>query len=373
MTLACFELAKILIIDDEEANVRLLERILHQEGFYNLTLLTHPAAVLQTVVAMQPDLILIDLHMPDLDGFQVLESLRSVIDPALPIPIIMLTADTTPHVRWRALGLGAKDFLIKPFDMVEVVFRIRNLLETRSLHMYMYEHNAQLEQQVQERTQHLEEAQDELLARLALTAEYRDDDTGMHSQRVGKLAGQIASQLGLTDEEVDWLQRAAPLHDLGKVAVPDHILLKPSSLTMQEFIVIKQHSTIGAKILADSQFPLLKIAAEIAYSHHERWDGEGYPCGLAGTAIPLRGRIVAVADAFDVMTHTRPYKTAVSIEAAANELRRNSGTQFDPTIVDACFAVLIEDLLLDAHYGLKSDFTRSVSSNVHAPVLLARA
>ncbi len=236
----------------------------------------------------------------------------------------------------------------------------------------MYQHNTQLEEQVRDRTQHLEDAQTELLARLALTAEYRDDDTGMHSQRVGAMAGQIARQLGLSAAEIDQIQRAAPLHDLGKIAVPDHILLKPSSLTLQEFIVVKQHTTIGAKILADSQFPLLQIAAEIAYSHHERWDGLGYPCGLAGAAIPLRGRIVAVADAFDVMTHSRPYKTAVSVEVAASMLRQNSGTQFDPTIVDACFAVLIEDLLLDAHHGFKSQFAHSLPSTMYAPTLLTR-
>jgi putative two-component system response regulator len=212
--------------------------------------------------------------------------------------------------------------------------RVRNLLETRFLHLRLSNQNEALEELVGERTQELREAQREVVARLALAAEYRDDETGQHALRVGRLAERIALELGLPADEALRIGQAAPLHDVGKIGIQDLILLKPGKLTPDEYGVIKRHTTIGAGILCGSRSPLLQLAEAIALYHHERWDGGGY-AGLAGETIPLEARIVAVADAFDVMTHSRRYRAALAREAALAEIERQSGKQFDPAITAA--------------------------------------
>ncbi|MGH2371927.1 MAG: HD domain-containing phosphohydrolase, partial [bacterium] len=235
----------------------------------------------------------------------------------------------------RALAGGAKDFLTKPVDATEVVLRIRNLLETRMLHLQLQDQNEILEEKVLDRTRELEQAQIEILERLALAAEYRDDDTGQHTYRVGETSGHIARALVLPDAQVELIRRAAPLHDVGKIGIPDNILLKPGKLTPDEFEVMKTHTTIGVRILSGSKFPLLQLAREIALAHHERWDGAGFPEGLTGEAIPLEARIVAVADAYDAMTSNRPYRKALSREEAWGILWDGAGTQWDEHIVEA--------------------------------------
>ena len=330
--------AVILVVDDQETNVLLLEKLLKQTGYENVTSTTDSRRVLPMFLALQPDIVLLDLHMPHLDGYAVMEQLGPRIPRGTYLPLLVLTADITPQAKQRALKLGAKDFVTKPFDHAEVLLRIANLVETRRLHLQMRNQNALLEEKVKMRTQDLEEARIEILERLAVAAEFRDDDTGQHTHRVGRTAGLIALSLGWSDDEAELLRRAAPLHDVGKIGIPDSILLKPDRLTEDEFERMKEHTLIGARILSGSRFKLLQLAEEIALTHHERWDGNGYS-GLLGDSIPMAGRIVAVADVFDALTHERPYKDAWPVQKALDEISRGSGTQFDPIVVQAFTAI----------------------------------
>jgi putative two-component system response regulator len=327
--------AHILIVDDQQPNVRLLERILEQAGYTTTRGTTDPREVVELLDEFQPDLMLLDLHMHHMNGYAVMEALRTRIPTGAYFPILVVTADITPEAKRRALSAGARDFLSKPFDTTEVLLRIKNLLETRFLHLQLQNQNQALEANVRERTRELEQTQVEILERLAQAAEFRDDDTGQHTQRVGQLAAHLAQDLGLPKQQVELIRLAAPLHDLGKIGIPDHILLKPGRFSPGEYEQMKTHATIGARILSGGRYPLLRMAEEIAYTHHERWDGSGYPLGLDGEAIPLTGRIVAVADAFDALTHERPYKHAWPIAEALAEIVRQSGEKFDPSVVAA--------------------------------------
>ena len=325
--------SRILIVDDQPSNVMLLEGILQEEDFTSYRSVTDSREVLPAFLAHVPDLVLLDLQMPYLDGFAVMEQLRACIAPGDFLPILVLTADVTPGAKRRALSEGALDFLTKPFDATEVILRIKNLLHTRSLHLQLQKQNEALDQKVRERTAELEIAQIEIVERLALAAEYRDDDTGEHTSRVGQTAAQIAEALGWTEPEVGLIRRAAPLHDVGKIAIPDSILLKPGKLTPQEFECMKTHTRLGAQILSGGRFSLLQLAEQIALTHHERWDGTGY-LGLRGESIPMAGRIVAVADVFDALTSERPYKKAWPRNEAIQEIQRQSGRHFDPHLVE---------------------------------------
>jgi putative two-component system response regulator len=278
--------------------------------------------------------------MPHYDGFAVMAQLAGALPPQAYLPILVLTADITPEAKQRALSSGANDFLSKPLDATEVVLRIKNLLRTRWLHAELRQHNDTLEAKVRERTLRLAEAQLEILDRLAIAAEYRDDATGQHTQRVGKLAAMIARSLGQPEDQVEILRIAATLHDVGKIGVPDRVLLKPGRLTPEEFEIIKSHTSIGAEILGRSKFSILQVAREIAISHHERWDGSGYPVGLKGDQIPLSGRLVAIADVFDALTHDRPYKKAWHLEDAVAETKRLSGLQLDPHLVNVFLSLV---------------------------------
>jgi putative two-component system response regulator len=329
---------RILIVDDEESNVRLLERILYRGGYRRLEVVTDPRLVLEILARYQPDLILLDLHMPRLDGFGVLELLGMLVPPGAYLPVLVLTADVTKEAKRKALAGRAHDFLTKPFDAEEVLLRIRNMLHTRWLHVQLREQNDDLEARVRERTRDSEQAQIETFERLALAAEYRDDETGQHTRRVGRMTGLIAAELGLPTDEVRLIERAAALHDLGKIGVPDAILLKPGRLEPAEFDVVKTHTEIGARILSGSSSPLLRMAEQIAGTHHERWDGGGY-AGLARLQIPLVSRITAVSDTFDAITNDHPHKAARSAAEAAEEIRRVRGQQFDPDAVDAFLRV----------------------------------
>ena len=321
--------ARILIVDDEAANVRLLEIILQQAGFTNICSSTDARQVSTLYDSFQPDALLLDLMMPWLNGFEVMEQILARTAPRSYQPIIVMTADTSAAVREKALSSGAKDFLTKPFDATEILLRLNNLLEVRFQRLV-------LERTVRERTKDIEAAHRETMHRLARAAEYRDDDTGQHTRRVGQMAAGLAGELGLPYAQVVLFEEAAALHDVGKIAIPDAILLKPGKLTCEEFEIMKTHTVIGEQILAGSSSPSLQLAAQIARSHHERWDGSGYD-GLKETEIPLSGRIVAVADVFDALMHDRPYKKAWSLEQATAEIRRQNGRQFDPDVVQAFF------------------------------------
>jgi putative two-component system response regulator len=326
--------ARVLIVDDEPANVRLLARMLHAASYDHVFTTTQPHEAL-TMFALHPaDIILLDLHMPELDGLQLMQRVHELVEPGEFLPVLMLTGDMSPDVRRRALAAGAMDFVTKPFEVGEVLLRIRNLLHTRFLHRELKQKNEQLEVRVRHRTAELEQARLDILERLARAAEFRDDATGEHTRRVGHVAEQIATELGIDVDEASMIGRAAMLHDIGKIGIPDSILLKPHPLTAEEFEVIKQHTEIGREILAGSTAPLLRVAELIAHTHHERWDGRGYH-GMAGDAIPLEGRIVSVADTFDALVNDRPYRSARSVADALEEMRRERGAQFDPAVLDA--------------------------------------
>jgi len=326
--------SRILIIDDEEANVRVLSKILLREGFTDVMSSTDPTMAVPLFLEYEPDLVVLDLRMPGLDGFGVLEQLAPVIPEDTYLPVLVLSGDVTAAAKQRALRMGAKDILAKPFDISEVVLRIRNLLETRRLHLLLEENNQLLEAKVIARTNELDEAQIEMLQRLAAAAEVRDDETGQHTQRVGLMSGLLAHSLGLADADSELIRRAAPLHDLGKIGIPDGILMKAGKLTDEEFEVIKTHTTIGAKILAGGRSALVQLAERIASSHHEKWDGAGYPAGLVGNLIPLEARIVSIVDVFDALAHDRPYRKAWAVPDVLNRIREMSGSHFDPHIVD---------------------------------------
>ena len=322
--------AKVLIVDDEGANIRLLEIILEEAGFTECWSTNSPRDSLELFAEVKPDILLLDLQMPSLDGFGVMRALQTA-HPAHGVPVLVLTADATQPTKHRALAEGASDFLCKPLDEVEVLLRIRNLLELRFHAIY-------LEEKVRERTRDLDVARREMLDRLALAAEYRDTDTGQHTERVGEISGLIAERMHLCPDLVEEIRRAAPLHDLGKIGIDDAVLLKPGKLTEEEFALMRRHVEIGSQLLAGGTSKLMQRAEEIARFHHERWDGKGY-LGLAGEAIPLAARIVSVADVFDALTHERPYKLAWSASEAVEEIRRMSGSQFDPRVVAAFLAL----------------------------------
>lgn len=334
--------ARIMIVDDDAANVRVMELTLQREGYRYIRGITDPRQVLPIFGEFKPDLLVLDLTMPHFDGFDVMRQLRPRIQGTF-FPILAMSENLTPELKLSALEGGAKEVLPKPVDPVEGTLRIRNLLETRILQAQLLDLNGALQEKVAARTQELERAQVEILERLAQAAEFRDDDTGHHPVRVGKLSGRIAQILGLPELQCRMLERAAPLHDVGKVGIPDAILLKPGRLTTEEFEIIKTHTTIGSRILSGSDFPLLQMAEEIALTHHEHWDGTGYSPGLGGEDIPLVGRIVAVADVFDALTSDRPPRKAWTVERAIEEIQVQSGHKFDPRVVEAFLRVMAAD------------------------------
>src|SRR3954470_12648942 len=293
-----------------------------------------PERALEVVASSAPQLVLVDLEQPEGDGVDLLATLSPWVNGAPPLPVIALAPPAAAEPRRRARAAGAKDLLAKPLDPTEVVARVENVLAA-----------AQLTAQGGELNLELDQTRLESVERLARLAEYRDDATYEHPQRVGRTAALLAERLGLANEVIAAIRKAAPLHDVGKVGVPDRILLKPSRLTAAEFELMKSHTLIGAEILAGSTWPVLKLAEEIALSHHERWDGTGYPAGRVEDEIPMSGRIVIVADNFDALTHSRPYADAWEPEKAAAEIRRQSGQHLDPDVVEAFGALDLEFLL----------------------------
>jgi len=327
--------SRLLIVDDQPDNIKTLTRILQKVGYRAIHSTTDPREAIELYRTLNPDLVLLDLHMPQMNGLEVLAELRALTPPELYLPVLMLTGDDTPEARQSALGMGAKDFLAKPFDLPEVLLRIGNLLETSSLHRRLHDQNRQLESRVLDRTQKLEEAQVEILERLAGAAEFRDDDTGQHTQRVGLLSARLAHAVGLPRNLVNLIRRAAPLHDVGKIGIPDRVLLKTGPLDAEETALMRTHTTIGAAILSGGRSELIQEAERIALGHHERWDGAGYPNCITGDDIPLSARIVAVADVYDALTNSRPYRVAWPVPRVLEELERLRGKHFDPELVKA--------------------------------------
>ena len=325
----------LLIVDDEPSNIRLLVRILNNAGYLDVTTTTDPSKAFELHSLSKPDIVLLDLRMPGHDGFAVLKELAPFTLGPERLPVVMITGDDSTEVKRAALSLGAKDFISKPFDPAEVVLRINNLLETRLLHQQLRRHNDELGEKVIARTKELGDSQLEMLERLAAAVEFRDDATGDHTRRVGLVSGRLAKTIGLDAMAVELITRAAPLHDIGKVGIADGILLKPGALTPEERTVMQTHTTIGFKMLSNGKSELVRLCQIIARSHHERWNGAGYPDGLAGEEIRLEARIVAVADFLDALTHERPYRGAWTMGETLDTIVGASGTHFDPAVVQA--------------------------------------
>jgi putative two-component system response regulator len=335
--------AAIVIVEDYAANRIALEAVLLASGAGPIRSTGDPLQVAALVAAQEPDLILLDWRLPGGTGAGVLATVAAHLAPGTYLPILVLTADATPATRAAALAAGAHDFLIKPFDAEELLLRCHNLLTTRRLHQQLQQHIGHLAELVALRTAALESAHLDILGRLARAVEARDDLTGRHTLRVGRWAARLAVRIGaIVRDERPLFEQAAALHDLGKIAVPDAILRKPGPLTAAERAVMEQHTTIGAALLAGPASHPLTLAQTIAWTHHERWDGRGYPTGLAGPAIPLVGRVVAVVDAWDALTHARPYKAAWARAAARQEIAAQSGRQFDPAVVQAFLHLLAD-------------------------------
>ena len=324
---------RILIVDDEPVNLKLLDRLLSGQGYQNLVLVDDPREVLARYREMQPDLILLDINMPHLDGYQVMEQLKALNDPLLP-PIVILTAQQGKDFLLRALVGGARDFIAKPFDRNELLMRVRNLLDAQLAHRLMYDQKRVLEDMVRERTEELHRTRLQVVQKLGKAAEYRDEETGSHILRMSHCCALLARAIGWSEERCDLILNASPMHDIGKIGISDAILLKPGKFEPHEWEIMKTHAAIGGKLLEGDDSSLMRMAQEIALSHHEKWDGSGYPGGLVGEAIPQSGRIAALADVFDALTSERPYKKAWTVEAAVDLIKENSGKRFDPALVE---------------------------------------
>lgn len=331
--------ARILIIEDDKASRKLLKNFLLESGFIHVRCLPNATRFFNVYKSFRPHLLALDLSMPKVSGFDVMNRLRKEF-PDDYLPIIVLSADTDDNVHLRALSAGAKDFLSKPYDRARVILRCRNLIETALLHDEIKESNVNLSKLVHDRTAELHQSRLDVIRRLGYAAEYRDTETGEHIVRMSRYCEALGRAVGLGEEECELLLATTPLHDVGKIAIPDSILLKPGALTAEEFQTMRTHTIHGADILAGGTSPFLKMAELIAMTHHEHWDGRGYPNGLRGEAIPLVGRICAICDVFDALTSERPYKKAWTVEAAIKEIKRKSGTQFDPKLVDIFIKIL---------------------------------
>ncbi len=331
--------AKILIIDDQKLDVLVIEKILRTAGYSNIRITFDSRQANLIYREFQPDIVLLDLNMPHLDGFGVMEQLKEIERDSY-LPVLVISSERSQEVRLRALHSGAKDFLNKPYESVEVLMRIHNMIEVRMLHNEIRNQNKMLETKVNERTVELRETRLDIIHRLARAAEFRDNETGIHVIRMSRFSTRLAQAIGMSEAQCDLMLHASPLHDIGKIGIPDSILLKAGKLDPEEWETMKTHTTIGAKLLSDSSFALMKMAKLIALTHHEKWDGTGYPRALKGEDIPLVGRICALCDVFDALTSKRPYKEAWPTSEAMVEIQKGKGTHFDPTLVDTFLKIL---------------------------------
>ena len=323
--------ARILVVDDKAANILLLEDILVSAGYSNVRFTQDPREVLPLHERHDFDLILLDIRMPIMDGFQVLEALSEMSGLDY-IPVIVLTAQTDDDTRVRALELGARDFLTKPFRQVEVLHRIRNMLEVRMLYRQERWQSRLLESKVREGTEELRHTQLEIIRRLGRAGEYRDNETGNHVIRMSAFSQCLAHAVGLSDQMSELILHASPMHDVGKIGIPDSILLKPDRLDPDEMEIMRSHTIIGANILDNHDTELLTMAHAIALTHHERWDGTGYPQGLTGDAIPIEGRITAICDVFDALLSDRPYKKAWSLDRTISYMGTSKNSPFSGVV-----------------------------------------
>jgi len=364
--------ALIMLIDDEPINIKVARRYLQEAGYKDFIAITDSTIAIEEITAHKPDVIVLDVMMPRINGIELLTAIRSSPQTAH-IPVLILTANCERETRLKALDAGATDFLEKPVDPAELLPRVRNSLTIKAHHDHLARQAEELEAAVQKRTAELAASRLEVVQCLARAAEFRDDNTGRHVIRVGRYAGVIARTLGLAEDFVNLLELAAQLHDVGKIGIPDSILLKAGSLTPEEFdmvqrhcgfgkrvfesateqdsMMLRQHSKLGAQMLNCTSSPLIQIAARTALTHHERWDGTGYPLGLAGEDIPIEGRIVAVADVFDALSSRRPYKPAFPLAKCFQILEEGRGKHFDPQILDAFESARNEIVQIQLEYA----------------------
>lgn len=356
--------ARILVVDDNPDQLDLMEVMLRKRGYTNVVLTEDPTSVAPSYAQQAYDLILLDMEMPVMNGIAVMRELKGVLHGAF-MPVIVLTAHEGAQVRLQALSEGARDYISKPFVEAEFAHRIHNHLEVRMLYSERERQNEILEQKVAERTAELKETQTDILRRLAKAGDFRDSDTGNHVTRVGHSCRALAEAIGLNAHMTEMIYMASPLHDIGKIGVPDHILLKKGRHTEEEQAIMRKHVDFGVEMLADHPAPLLQVACSIAQNHHEKWDGTGYPHALQGDAIPVEARIVAICDVFDALTSIRPYKVAWSVEQAVQYLKDNAGTHFDPNLVATFEKILPEIQAIRERYadpaGLHRDPPRAVA------------
>ena len=340
---------RIAIIDDSEINLMLFGALVGKLANCRAELFRESVKGLHWCAENVPDLVVVDYMMPEMDGIEFITKLRASSGME-EVPILMITASDDRDVRYEALRIGATDFLTKPVDHVEFSVRVRNMLALSNSHRKLANRAAWLAEEVTKATVAIHAREQELLYRMSRAAEFRDPETGAHIQRMAHYSQLIAAKLGLSDDDQQLLFQAAPMHDVGKIGIPDHILLKPGRLTPDEYEVMKRHAVIGYELLNGSESQVLQTAATIAASHHEKFDGSGYPNGVMGEAIPLFGRIVSVADVFDALTSKRPYKEAWSLERAAKFVRTGAGGHFDSACVGAFFACWDDVLEIHARY-----------------------
>lgn len=338
---------KVLVVDDEPGNLQLLGQILQEQ--YRLSFATDGVKALDAVWKVKPDIVLLDVMMPGMDGYEVCSRLKA--DPETSkIPVIFITALGETEYEHRGFEIGGVDYITKPVSAPIVKARVHT-------HLALYDQNRLLEEMVQERTKQLRQAFETIknasldtIHRLSRAAEYKDEDTGDHILRMSNYSAAVARKMGLDEATVESILYAAPMHDIGKIGVPDSILLKPGKLDADEWEIMKQHPATGARILEHSDADFIKLGEVIALTHHEKWDGTGYPKGLTGDKIPLAGRIVAIADVFDALTTKRPYKEPFSLEKSYGIIKESRGSHFDPDVVDAFFAVEDEILQIKEKY-----------------------
>ncbi len=329
---------KILIVDDEFANINILVEILKSD--YRIAVAKNGKEALKLAISNHPpDLVLLDIMMPEIDGYEVCERLKSSAGTS-DIPVIFITARGLEEDETRGFEAGAVDYITKPVKPGIVRSRVKTHLDLKRAKTQLENQNIVLEEKVRERTEELRDSRLELVHRLVFAAEYKDPDTGSHIKRISHYSELLALRRGLAGLDCETILLASPMHDIGKIGVPDSILMKPGRLDPEEWKIMKTHSEIGARILSSSRSPFIEAGRSIAISHHERWDGSGYPHGLKGETIPIIGRITALADVFDALTTSRPYKDAWPVEMAVAEIEMGRGSHFDPEIVDLFMEIL---------------------------------
>ena len=347
--------ANILIVDDKDSNICLIENILAIAGYTNVQSTNDPRQVKDLYLENNFDIILLDIRMPHFDGFEIMQQLSDCKKDSY-LPILVLTAQDDIDTLNKALESGAKDFLTKPFNRVEMLNRVANILEVRSLYNERINIASTLEKKFRERTRELHDTRLMIIQRLGRAGEYRDNETGMHVIRMSKSSQNLALATGLGESYAELILNASPMHDVGKIGIADSILLKPGKLNDDEFRIMKTHAQIGADIIGKNTSVLMTLARTIALTHHEKWDGSGYPNGLKGEEIPLEGRISAICDVFDALTSARPYKKAWPVEKAISLINDESGKHFDPELVFLFNKILPKVIEINKQYSDDNEY-----------------